>query len=157
MLLSDLLPEPRDDLPDSLDAGVQLLQLGLQRPKLAATRNQARRGVWGTDDQRAVRPQEFPGQVLACEIYLQGGIRSCEIGSVLFGKMDPVSGTFLPATLELVRLAIPRRVYTQSHIDYVAECIGEVFQVRDQLGGMRIVSEPPVLRHFTARFEPIKS
>ena len=103
-----------------------------------------------------IPPQEFPGQALACEIYLQGGIRSCEIGSVMFGKMDPESGAFLPATLELVRLAIPRRVYTQSHIDYVAECIGEVFQKRDQLRGMRIVSEPPVLRHFTARFEPIR-
>ncbi len=104
-----------------------------------------------------IPPQEFPGQVLACEIYLQGGIRSCEIGSVMFGKTDPSSGAFLPAKLELVRLAIPRRVYTQSHIDYVAECIGEVFKKRDRLGGMRIVSEPPVLRHFTARFEPIKS
>jgi len=104
-----------------------------------------------------IPPQEFPGQALACEIYLQGGIRSCEIGSVMFGKTDPASGAFLPAKLELVRLAIPRRVYTQSHIDYVAECIGEVFKKRDQLGGMRIVSEPPVLRHFTARFEPIKS
>jgi len=102
-----------------------------------------------------IPPLEFPGQVLACEIYLHGGIRSCEIGSVMFGKTDPASGAFLPATLELVRLAIPRRVYTQSHIDYVAECIGEVFQKRDQLRGMRIVSEPPVLRHFTARFEPI--
>jgi tryptophanase len=104
-----------------------------------------------------IPPQDFPGQALACEIYLQGGIRSCEIGSVMFGKMDPESGAFLPATLELVRLAIPRRVYTQSHIDYVAECIGEVFLVRDKLRGMRIVSEPPVLRHFTARFEPIKN
>ena len=104
-----------------------------------------------------IPPQEFPGQVLACEIYLQGGIRSCEIGSVMFGRTDPATGDFLPATLELVRLAIPRRVYTQSHIDYVAECIGEVFQKRNKLGGMRIVSEPPVLRHFTARFEPIKN
>jgi tryptophanase len=104
-----------------------------------------------------IPPQEFPGHALACEIYLQGGIRSCEIGSVMFGKMDTESGRFLPATLELVRLAIPRRVYTQSHIDYVAECIGEVFEKRDQLRGMRIISEPPVLRHFTARFEPIKN
>ncbi|MEE9555726.1 MAG: tryptophanase [Candidatus Adiutricales bacterium] len=104
-----------------------------------------------------IPPLEFPGQVLACEIYLHGGIRSCEIGSVMSGKTDPASGAFLPAKLELVRLAIPRRVYTQSHIDYVAECIGEVFKKRDRLGGMRIVSEPPVLRHFTARFEPIKS
>ncbi|MEE9567514.1 MAG: tyrosine phenol-lyase, partial [Desulfobacteria bacterium] len=104
-----------------------------------------------------VPPQAFPGQALACEIYLQGGIRSCEIGSVMFGKTDPESGVFRPAKLELVRLAIPRRVYTQSHIDYVAECIEEVFLNRERLRGMRILSEPPVLRHFTARFEPMES
>jgi tryptophanase len=98
---------------------------------------------------------EYPGQALACEIYLAGGIRSCEIGSVMFGKTDPVSGEFSPPRLEMVRLAIPRRVYTQSHIDYVVECIGEVFQKRETLKGMRIVYEPPVLRHFTAKFEPL--
>jgi tyrosine phenol-lyase len=102
-----------------------------------------------------IPPKAFPGQTLACEIYLQGGIRSCEIGSVMFGKTDPKTGEFRPAKLELVRLAIPRRVYTQSHIDYVAECIGEVFSVRDRFTGVRIVSEPPILRHFTARFEPM--
>ncbi len=99
---------------------------------------------------------EYPGQALACEIYLAGGIRSCEIGSVMFGKTDPASGDFQPAKLEMVRLAIPRRVYTQSHIDYVVECIGHVFQKRVQLKGMRMVYEPPVLRHFTALFEPLK-
>jgi tryptophanase len=98
---------------------------------------------------------EYPGQALACEIYLAGGIRSCEIGSVMFGKTDPVSGEFSPSRLEMVRLAIPRRVYTQSHIDYVVECIGEVFQKRETLKSMRIVYEPPVLRHFTAKFEPL--
>jgi tryptophanase len=97
---------------------------------------------------------QYPGQALACEIYLTGGIRTCEIGSVMFGKTDPASGDFKPARLEMVRLAIPRRVYTQSHIDYVVECIGEVFQKRDTLNGMRIVYEPPVLRHFTAKFKP---
>ncbi|NNL77389.1 MAG: tyrosine phenol-lyase, partial [Desulfobacterales bacterium] len=65
---------------------------------------------------------EFPGQALACELYLCGGIRSCEIGSVMFGKTDKSSGEFKPAKLEMVRLAIPRRVYTQSHMDYVVEC-----------------------------------
>ena len=98
---------------------------------------------------------EYPGQALACEIYLTGGIRTCEIGSVMFGKTDPESGAFKPSRLEMVRLAIPRRVYTQSHIDYVVECIGDVFQKRDRLKGMRIAYEPPVLRHFTAKFEPL--
>jgi len=98
---------------------------------------------------------EFPGQALACELYLSGGIRSCEIGSVMFGKTDSATGKFLPATLEMVRLAIPRRVYTKSQIDYVIECVGNVFSQRDKLKGMRIVYEPPVLRHFTATFEPV--
>ena len=103
-----------------------------------------------------IPPQEYPGQALACELYLHGGIRSCEIGSVMFGKTDPKTGAFQPARLELVRLAIPRRVYTQSHMDYVSECVGEVFQMRDSLKGMRMVFEPPVLKHFTARFEPLE-
>jgi tryptophanase len=98
---------------------------------------------------------EFPGQSLACELFLCGGIRSCEIGSVMFGKTDSVSGEFTPANLEMVRLAIPRRVYTQSHMDYVAECVGSVFKKREKIKGMRIVEEPPVLRHFTATFEPL--
>ena len=98
---------------------------------------------------------EFPGQALACELYLSGGIRSCEIGSVMFGNTDSATGKFLPATLEMVRLAIPRRVYTKSHIDYVIECIGNVYRQCDKLKGMRIVYEPPVLRHFTAIFEPL--
>jgi tryptophanase len=75
----------------------------------------------------------------------------------MFGKTDPASGQFEPARLEMVRLAIPRRVYTQSHIDYVAECVGEVFENRHNIKGMRIVFEPPVLRHFTAIFEPSNS
>jgi len=73
---------------------------------------------------------------------------------VMFGRND-ASGKFIPARMELVRLAIPRRVYTQSHIDYVIEVILEVFENRDKLRGYRIVEEPPMLRHFTARFEPI--
>jgi tryptophanase len=97
----------------------------------------------------------YPGQALACEIYLTGGIRTCEVGSVMFGKKDAASGEFVPARLEMVRLAIPRRVYTQSHIDYVVECIADVFKKRKKIKGMRIVYEPPVLRHFTARFESL--
>ncbi len=102
-----------------------------------------------------IPPAEYPGQALACELYLCGGIRSCEIGSVMFGKTDPAGGEFKPARLEMVRLAIPRRVYTQSHMDYVAECAGQVYKQRDSIRGVRIVYEPPVLRHFTAIFEPL--
>jgi tryptophanase len=98
---------------------------------------------------------QYPGQALACELYLCGGIRSCEIGSVMFGKTNPQSGEFEPAKLEMVRLAIPRRVYTKSHIDYVIECIETVFQKRDHIRGMRITYEPPILRHFTVQFEPL--
>ena len=100
-------------------------------------------------------PNQYPGQALACELYLCGGIRSCEIGSVMFGKTDPESGKFEPARLEMVRLAIPRRVYTKSHIDYVVECVEAVYQKRDGLKGLRLTYEPPVLRHFTATFQPI--
>ena len=102
-----------------------------------------------------IPPHQYPGQALACELYLCGGIRSCEIGSVMFGKTDPTSGEFEPAKLEMVRLAIPRRVYTKSHIDYVVECMEAVFLKREEIKGMRIVYEPPVLRHFTAAFEPV--
>jgi tryptophanase len=100
--------------------------------------------------------EQFPGQVLTNELYLHGGIRSVEIGSVMFGKTDPQTGEFKPAALELVRLAIPRRVYTQSHVDYSAEVVNEVFARRRELRGLRIVYEAPFLRHFTARFEPVK-
>jgi len=102
-----------------------------------------------------VPPHEYPGHALACALYLEGGIRSCEIGSVMFGRTDPATGEFHPAMLELVRLAIPRRVYTQSHMDYVVECIGEVFARRQSMRGVRIVQAPPMLRHFTAVFEPL--
>lgn len=98
---------------------------------------------------------EFPGQSIVCELFRCGGIRSVEIGSVMFGKTDPRTGTFVPAELELVRLAIPRRVYTQSHIDYVIETIIDVHQRREDLRGYRMVYEAPMLRHFTARFQPI--
>ncbi|MBD3291175.1 tryptophanase [candidate division KSB1 bacterium] len=97
----------------------------------------------------------FPGQAIACELYLEGGIRTCEIGSIMFGKIDPDTGEHVAPPLELVRLAFPRRVYTQSHFDYVLEVIAEVFQKRKKLRGYRFVYEAPMLRHFTARFEQI--
>lgn len=102
-----------------------------------------------------IPPHQFPGQAIVCELYKVGGIRSVEIGSVMFGKTDKASGKFTPSAMELVRLAIPRRVYTQSHIDYVIEVVSEVYQNRSQLHGYRIIFEAPLLRHFTARFEPI--
>ncbi len=102
-----------------------------------------------------IPPNQYPGQALAVELYLHAGIRSCEIGSVMFGKPDPKTGKEIPAALELVRLAIPRRVYTQSHMDYVIEAILEVHERRETLPGYRIVKQPEFLRHFTAEFEPI--
>ena len=103
-----------------------------------------------------IRPDLYPGQAIVCELYRTGGIRSVEIGSVMFGKYDP-AGKLISPPMELVRLAIPRRVYTQSHIDYVIEVVLDVFARRHQLKGYRIVEEAPVLRHFTAKFEPLAS
>jgi tryptophanase len=99
--------------------------------------------------------RQFPGQALVCALYTHAGIRSVEIGSVMFGAVDPDTGESSSPPMELVRLAIPRRVYTQSHIDYVVEAVSEVFEGRDQLRGLRIVEAPPVLRHFTAKFEQV--
>lgn len=99
-------------------------------------------------------PLSLPGQALACALYLEGGIRGVEVGTVMLGRKDPASGRDLPADLDLVRLAFPRRVYTQSHVDYCLEVILEAFRKRREIRGMRIVEEAPTLRHFTARFEP---
>ena len=99
-----------------------------------------------------IDPLHYPGQALACALYTEGGVRSCEIGTVMFG-LHP-DGTETPAPLDLVRLAIPRRTYTQSHIDYVIEVATRVARRGAQLTGMRIVSQPRQLRHFTARFAP---
>ncbi len=96
--------------------------------------------------------REYPGQALALELYVVGGIRSCEIGSVMLGGIDPVTHVETPALRELVRLAIPRRTYTQSHMDYVIEVVEEVWKERDSIAGVRIETAPRVLRHFRARF-----
>ena len=101
-----------------------------------------------------VPPYQFPGQSITCELYLEGGIRAVEIGSVMFGKYDE-NGNVISPPMELVRMAIPRRVYTQSHIDYVAEVVIEVYKNRNKLGGYKFTYEAPMLRHFTARFEKI--
>jgi tryptophanase len=97
-----------------------------------------------------VPPLQYPGIALVNALYLEGGVRGVEIGTVMFGLAP--DGTESPGAMDLVRLAIPRRVYTQSHIDYVAEVVIAVAERRDQLRGYRIVESPSVLRHFTARF-----
>ncbi|MEJ5352007.1 MAG: tryptophanase [Melioribacteraceae bacterium] len=102
-----------------------------------------------------IPPEQYPGQSIVCELYIEGGLRTTEIGSVMFGKYDKQTGKLIPALMELVRLAIPRRVYTQSHIDYVAEVVTEVFKKRNELKGYKIIYEAPMLRHFTARFQPL--
>ena len=107
-------------------------------------------------DAKAMLPNvpvsEYPGQALVTELYLEAGIRAVEIGSVMFGQVDPTTGEEMPAPMELVRLAIPRRVYTQSHIDYVVEAILKVNERRHEIRGLRILEQAPFLRHFTARF-----
>ena len=100
-----------------------------------------------------IAPLAYPGQALAVALYEAGGIRSVEIGTVMFGRH--ADGRETPAAMDLVRMAIPRRTYTQSHIDYVIEVVAAVAARASELRGYRIVDEPPQLRHFTARFEPL--
>ena len=102
-----------------------------------------------------IAPLEYPGIALTVELYREAGVRAVEIGSVMFGSVDTESGQEQPAPNELVRLAIPRRVYTQSHIDYVVEAIVNVFERRDALKGYRIIEQPALLRHFSAHFAPL--
>ena len=104
-----------------------------------------------------IPPIEFPGQALAVELYLEGGIRTVEIGSFVFAHPHPDTGEIVHPPFELVRLAIPRRVYTQSHLDYVAEMLAQVIQKRKQIPSYKIVSAPKLLRHFTGKLEPILS
>lgn len=101
-----------------------------------------------------IPPLQYPGQALSAALYLEGGIRTVEIGSVMFGKVDESTGEEHPANMELVRLALPRRTHTQSHIDYVIEVMKELFNEKDKLTGYKIVKQPKYLRHFTAEFEP---
>lgn len=100
-----------------------------------------------------IHPSQYPGQALVSELYLVGGIRGVEIGSVMFGKVDQNTGKEKPAAMELVRLAIPRRVYTQSHIDYVIEAGKKVWKNRKKLKGFKIIKQAKFLRHFTAHFD----
>ncbi len=100
-----------------------------------------------------IPPLQYPGQALAVALYEEGGVRACEIGSVMFGQRP--DGSEAPAPMELVRLAIPRRVYTQSHADYLIEVFEAVVARKRALGGYKIVWQPPALRHFTAKFQPL--
>jgi tryptophanase len=136
-------------------ASVRYLAEGLERAGLPTVHPPGGHAVF-IDARRLlphVPPERFPGQALACELYLAGGIRSCEIGSVMFGRTSP-SGGFEPARQELVRLAMPRRVYTQSHVDRIIEIGAEVAARAGDLRGVEIVEAPPFLRHFTAHFRP---
>lgn len=104
---------------------------------------------------RHLSPAQFPGHSLACELYVAGGIRCAEAGSLYMGELDESGALTRPAAQELVRLAIPRRVYTQSHLEYVAEVIAEIAEQPERVPGQRVVSSPPLLRHFHCRTEPI--
>lgn len=99
---------------------------------------------------------QFPGQALAVTLYRDYGIRGVEIGTLMFGKKDPVAGRIIHPELEMVRLAIPRRVYTNMQISYVAESITELYQRRELVHGLALTYEAPVLRHFTARFAELQ-
>jgi tryptophanase len=101
-----------------------------------------------------IPPLQYPGQALAVALYEAGGIRACEIGTVMFGRHP--DGSEEPAAMDLVRMAIPRRTYTQSHVDYVIEVVTAVAERASDLRGYRIVEQPAQLRHFTARFEPLE-
>ena len=100
-----------------------------------------------------IPPLEYPGQALACALYEMGGIRGCEIGTVMFGRKP--DGSEEPARMDLVRLAMPRRVYTQSHADYIVEVFEELAATKNALRGLKISKEPPMMRHFTAEFAPL--
>jgi tryptophanase len=100
-------------------------------------------------------PEQLPGQSLCCELYLEGGIRAVEVGTLMFGRTDPRSGEQVTAPLELVRLALPRRVYTQSHFDWVIESFAQVARRKHELCGYRITKEGAWLRAFTAELEPM--
>jgi tryptophanase len=101
-----------------------------------------------------LNPLQYPGIGLTNSLYIEGGIRGVELGSVMFGSFDE-QGVEQPSPLELVRLAFPRRVYTQSHFDYILEVIEEVWNKRHEIKGHRITYQPKFLRHFSCRFEPL--
>ena len=102
-----------------------------------------------------LQPQQLPGVAVSNALYEFGGVRACEIGTLMFGHPDPAAAEATVAPRELVRLAIPRRTYTQSHMDYVIEVVLKVWEERESLPGYRIIEQAPFLRHFSARLEPL--
>jgi tyrosine phenol-lyase len=102
-----------------------------------------------------IPPEQFPAQALTVQLYIESGVRAAEIGSSCFGKVDEKTGKFIPARMELMRVAIPRRTYTDNHLRYVAECLIGLYKKRKQIKGLRRVYAPKLLGHFTARFEPL--
>ena len=104
-----------------------------------------------------IPPNEFPGVSLIVELYTRASIRGVEIGSLMFGARDPQSGKIISPELELVRLAIPRRVYTSMHMQYTSEALGEIYKDRDSLRGYEITYQPEMLRHFTAKLKPVNA
>ncbi len=104
-----------------------------------------------------IPPCELPGQAVCCGLYEIGGIRAVEIGTLMFGRNDPIAGHPMQASLDLVRLSLPRRVYTQSHVDYVVESFAELSKNREALRGFEIIEEPPFLRAFTAKLRPLST
>ena len=99
---------------------------------------------------------QYPAQAFAIAMYIEGGIRGVELGSVAFGYIDPETGEEILPKLDLVRMALPRRVYTQSHLDYVVEILSKIAKNSKKLKGYKIISQPPLMRHFTAQFKPLK-
>jgi tryptophanase len=138
-------------------ASAEYLAGGLERLGVPCVRPTGLHAVY--IDARALLPHipplELPGQTLCCELYKTGGIRAVEIGTLMFGATDPESGEPRPATLDLVRLTLPRRVYTQSHVDWILEAAEEIVARKETLRGYRILEEAPFLRAFTAKLEPI--
>ncbi|MGW5639683.1 tryptophanase [Streptomyces sp. NPDC003832] len=103
-----------------------------------------------------IAPHRFPGHALACQLYLEGGIRSVELGSLYLGKEDADGNPVATAPFELLRLALPRRTYTVSHLDHVGEVLAATARDRDRIPGYRLVEQPPILRHFQSRLEPVR-
>jgi len=102
-----------------------------------------------------IPPEQFPAQALTVQLYIESGVRAAELGSSCFGKIDEKTGEFIPARMELMRLAIPRRTYTDNHLRYVAECLIRLYKKRERIKGLKRVYAPKLLGHFTARFEPV--
>ena len=137
--------------------GVEYLGEGLLRAGVRIVEPPGGHAIYidASDFCEHLTPDEFPGQALLCALYRHAGIRAVEIGSVMFGTTDPATGGVVHPSMQLVRLAVPRRVYTQSHIDYVIEAVAEVYANRSAIRGLRITEAPLVLRHFTAKFEEV--